>query len=113
MQWLEVDFLSYFKEWEDSLDEDDKEKFMIAQETRTGLNFTGIISHHLTKTLFLFKTHSKIYGWIGSLLFGYVEGVKCVLTEHLYQDPLEAFFVQQRMSCGRSDNPNVYITWYH
>ena len=36
-----------------------------------------------------------------------VPGVKCVLTEHLNQDPLEAFFGRQRMSCGRNDNPSV------
>ena len=36
-----------------------------------------------------------------------ITGVKYVLTEHLCQDPLEAFFGRQRMSCGRNDNPNV------
>ena len=36
-----------------------------------------------------------------------IPGVKFVLTEHLCQDPLEAFFGRQRMSCGRNDNPNV------
>ena len=36
-----------------------------------------------------------------------IPGVKCVLTEHLNQDPLEAFFGRQRMSCGRNDNPSV------
>lgn len=36
-----------------------------------------------------------------------IPGVKCVLTEHLNQDPLEAFFGRHRMSCGRNDNPNV------
>lgn len=36
-----------------------------------------------------------------------VPGVKCVLTEHLNQDPLEAFFGRQRMGCGRNDNPSV------
>ena len=30
-----------------------------------------------------------------------IPGVKFVLTEHLCQDPLEAFFGRQRMSCGR------------
>ena len=37
-----------------------------------------------------------------------IPGVKCVLTEHLNQDPLEAFFGRHRMSCGRNDNPNVH-----
>ena len=36
-----------------------------------------------------------------------IAGVKFVLTEHLCQDPLEAFFGSQRMSCGKNDNPNV------
>ena len=36
-----------------------------------------------------------------------IPGVKFVLTEHLCQDPLEAFFGRQRMSCGKNDNPNV------
>ena len=36
-----------------------------------------------------------------------IPGVKFVLTEHLCQDPLEAFFGRQRMSCGRNDNPSV------
>ena len=36
-----------------------------------------------------------------------IPGVECVLTEHLCQDPLEAFFGRQRMSCGHIDNPNV------
>ena len=36
-----------------------------------------------------------------------IEGVDFFLTEHLCQDPLEAFFGRQRMSCGRNDNPNV------
>lgn len=36
-----------------------------------------------------------------------IQGVVCVLTEHLNQDPLEAFFGRHRMSCGYNDNPNV------
>lgn len=36
-----------------------------------------------------------------------IPGVRYVLTEHLCQDPLEAFFGRQRMSCGRNNNPNV------
>lgn len=36
-----------------------------------------------------------------------ITGVKFVFTEHLCQDPLEAFFGRQRMSFGRNDNPNV------
>ena len=36
-----------------------------------------------------------------------IPGVKFVLTEHLCQDPLEAFFGRQRMSCGKNDNPSV------
>lgn len=36
-----------------------------------------------------------------------IPGVKFVLTEHLNQDPLEAFFGCQRMICGRNDNPSV------
>ena len=36
-----------------------------------------------------------------------IPGVKYVLTEHVCQDQLEAFFGRQRMSCGRNDNPNV------
>ena len=36
-----------------------------------------------------------------------IPGVKCVLTEQLNQDPLEAFFGRRRMSCGRNDNPSV------
>ncbi len=40
--WLEGDFLSYLKEWEDSVDKkEDKDRLMIAKETRTGLCFTG------------------------------------------------------------------------
>ena len=35
-----------------------------------------------------------------------VPGCTCVLTEHLNQDPLEAFFGRQRMGCGRNDNPD-------
>ena len=36
-----------------------------------------------------------------------IPGVKYVLTEHLTQDPLEAFFGWQRMACGRNDNLSV------
>lgn len=41
-----------------------------------------------------------------------IPGVEFFLTEHLCQDPLEAFFGRQRMSCGRNDNPSVH-TFLH
>ena len=34
-------------------------------------------------------------------------GVKYVLSEKFYQDPLESFFGKQRMRGGYNDNPNV------
>ena len=46
-QWLEGNFLSYLNEWEksvgdrDGYDDEEKEKMMIAEETRTGLRLTG------------------------------------------------------------------------
>lgn len=119
MQWLESDFLSYFKEWEDSVaNEEEKAKMMIARETRTGLKFTGnsCYMHALdsispsTPAWFSFNTVKSMIGLIRYCLG--VDGVQCVLTEHLCQDPLEAFFGRHRMSCGWNDNPNVH-TFLH
>ena len=36
-----------------------------------------------------------------------IPGVEYVLTEHPFQNPLEAFFGRQRMSYGHNDNPNI------
>ncbi len=48
LQWLQKDFLGYFKEWEISvansqerLSKTARERAMIAKETRDGLHFTG------------------------------------------------------------------------
>ena len=43
---------------------------------------------------------------MANYLFG-IPGVQYILSEKLYQDPLESFFGKQRAASGRSDNPTV------
>ena len=41
------------------------------------------------------------------ILYSEISGGTSEVSEHLYQDPLEAFSGRQQMSCGRNDNPTV------
>lgn len=93
--WLENSFLGYLKEWEKSVhdrpgfDKLAREKMMISQETIEGLKMA-------------------VYSFIelGRYLLSQKSGL-FILSERFNQDPLEAFFGQQRSRGGRNDNPNV------
>lgn len=85
------------------------DRSLIARETRCGINFTGNhvvvlfnISRYFDCHLYAVRAIVELVRYCLRL-----PGVSSVLTEHLNQDPIEAFFGRQRMSCGRNDNPSV------
>lgn len=80
---------------------------VLSHETLAGLIITG--------TKLCYRTHSYIHNnyyavksftEVARFLLK-IPGVKFLLSERFCQDPLEAFFGNQRAKGGRSDNPNV------
>ena len=78
----------------------------LSNETLKGLKITGKNYSLVSYTFDISLVVNSVVDMIQYSLKN-ITGVKYFLTEHLTQDCLEAFFGQQRMRCGRGDNPTV------
>lgn len=93
--WLEKSFLGYLNEWKTSVntrpgfDKSAQAKMMLSYETIEGLKMAVYSFIELAR--YLLEQKPGLF----------------ILAERFNQDPLEAFFGQQRSRGGRSDNPNV------
>lgn len=103
LTWLTGDFLNYFKEWKESIEncefasnlsDEDKQFMFIADKTYEGLQITCNSISEIVKYL---------------LTTG---GMKFVLTEKFNQDVLEEYFGRQRSLGRRNDNPTMFQLSY-
>ena len=100
--WLKNEFLSYFQEWKNSIEnrpgdftKNAKSNMFLSWQTYEGL---------------LLTVHSFVEATKYLLLHG---GVAYVLSEKFCQDTLENYFGKQRAIGGRHDNPNIHDVGYN
>ncbi|XP_022781299.1 uncharacterized protein LOC111322462 [Stylophora pistillata] len=101
-QWL-LDFLAYLKSWKESTDarpgnftKNARARIFLSRQTYEGFKITIYSANEATKFLLS-------------------ESMEYVLTERVYQDPVEKYFGNQRkLHVGQqNDNPDVYSFGYH
>ena len=88
-----------------------KKMMILSNETTEGLKITGIATKSyntnlMNAILMLFVHAVKSFVEMTRYLLA-LPGVKFVLSERFFQNPLEAFFGKQRAQGGRNDNPTV------
>lgn len=96
LAWLENDFINYFKEWDESVD-NRPGKFSSAQKNMMKLSRETVEG--------LFITARSIPETVRFLLR---KGASFVLTNRLNQDCLEQEFGKQRRSFGNNEAPNAF-----
>ena len=100
--WLKNEFLRYFQEWKNSIEnrpgditKNAKSNMFLLWQTYEGL---------------LLTVHSFVEATKYLLLHG---GVAYVLSEKFYQGTLENYFGKQRAIGGRRDSPNICDVGYN
>ena len=97
LKWLEENFVKYLVQWRNSVAECpplfgdvDRKKMLLSQSTEQGLIISSLAISSLVKVVLQ-------------------AGAEYVLARRINQDPLEAYFGQQRRKGWRSDAPTVSL----
>ena len=113
LQWLEETFLKYIKDWEayvqskDKIPKAQKQFCMLPKQTTSGLFISGKVISKAANVFYLnvkFLVHS--FCEMAKFLLSH-SSHGYILSERFNQDPIEAFFGQQRSRGQRNDNPSV------
>ena len=99
--WLQNDFLEYFYEWKESI-ENRPGNFSMAARSKMFISWQTFEGLQIT-------THSII----DATKFLLSEGMEFVLTERFCQDPVEEYFGNQRKFGRRCDNPDLRTFGYN
>ena len=98
---LENEFLNYFKEWQKSIADrqgnftaNAHSKMFISRQTDEGIQLT-------------------VHSMVAVCKYLLQDGMEYVLTERFCQDPVEEYFGSQRSLGRRCDNPDVFAFGYH
>lgn len=98
--WLRSDFLGYFQQWKESIDnragnysQNARGRMFISSQTYEGLQIT--VNSLIEAVQFLLR-----------------QGMPFVLTERFNQDVVEEYFGRQRSLGRRNDNPTIYQFGY-
>ena len=96
--WLECDFLQYLKTWKENVknrvlpsnDNINKKKMLLSENTEEGLIISSLSMVAIVREILQ-------------------EGAAYVLGRRVNQDPLEAYFGQQRSKGFRNENPTLQL----